>query len=240
MSKKSRATNNETVYEDTRNNFLHSTDIPALIDDAHLFMSRQRISELLFKSDIFRKVLDIPGSIVECGVKRGGGLMQFAHLSSILEPYNHTRKIYGFDTFEGFRSISDKDDSRVDESMFSDADDEIIKKSIEIYDMNRPLGHLQKVEIIKGDAVETLPLFVNNKPELVISLLYIDFDIYKPTLVALETLFPLVPKGGIVVFDELNDERWPGETLAVKEFFDLNKIQLRRVPYDPLPAYFVV
>ena len=39
---------------------------------------------------------------------------------------------------------------------------------------------------------------------------------------ALEHLLPLVPKGGIVVFDELNVERWAGETKALKEYLKIN------------------
>ena len=74
---------------------------------------------------------------------------------------------------------------------------------------------------------------------MIIALLYIDFDIYEPTAVALEHLYSLVPKGGIVVFDELNDGRWAGETKALKEFLNIEEINLKRFPFDPLPAYFI-
>ena len=37
-----------------------------------------------------------------------------------------------------------------------------------------------------------------------IALLYIDFDIYKPTIIALKNLVNLVSKGGIIVFDQIN------------------------------------
>ena len=48
---------------------------------------------------MFKEILNVHG-IVECGVLYGNGTMTFAHLSSILEPVNFTRKIIGFDTFE--------------------------------------------------------------------------------------------------------------------------------------------
>ena len=47
-------------------------------------------------------VLDVKGSVVECGVNSGFGFMSWLKFSSILEPVNLTRRIYGFDTFDGF------------------------------------------------------------------------------------------------------------------------------------------
>ncbi|MFX1391778.1 MAG: TylF/MycF/NovP-related O-methyltransferase [Promethearchaeota archaeon] len=73
-----------------------------------------------------------------------------------------------------------------------------------------------------------------------IALLYLDFDLYEPTKVALEHFFPLVPKGGIVAFDELNALKWVGETKALKEFFDINKIRLRKFPFNGWGSYFIV
>ena len=58
--------------------------------------------------------------------------------------------------------------------------------------------------MIKGDATKTIPKFVKENPYLIIALLYLDFDIYEPTKVALEHLLQLVPKGGIVGLDEIN------------------------------------
>src|ERR1017187_1131945 len=53
--------------------------------------------KLFAKYEIFKKVLNIHGAIIECGVNQGGGLMTWGILSSIFEPVNHIRKIVGFD-----------------------------------------------------------------------------------------------------------------------------------------------
>lgn len=79
------------------------------IDSFSKFASRQAIAKFLARYEIFKKIINVNGSIVECGVLHGGGLLTFAKLSSIFEPANHVRKIIGFDTFEGFTSISEKD-----------------------------------------------------------------------------------------------------------------------------------
>ena len=99
---------------------------------------------------------------------------------------------------------------------------------------------MPKVDLVEGDACSTIPAYVTNHPELIVALLYLDFDLYEPTKVAIENLLPLVPKGGIVVFDEVNVKRWAGETQALKECLRLNEITLKRFAFDPWPSYFVV
>ena len=49
---------------------------------------------------LFEKILDVQGSIVECGVYKADSLMTYFHLSNIYEPFSFTRKVIGFDTFE--------------------------------------------------------------------------------------------------------------------------------------------
>jgi hypothetical protein len=72
--------------------------------------------------------------------------------------------------------------------------------------------------------VETIPIYVKENPHLIIAMLYLDFDLYEPTKVALENFLPLVPKGGIVAFDEVNSKKWAGETIALKEVLNINNL----------------
>lgn len=74
-----------------------------------LYTPRQDLTIFLVRYEIFRRVLEIQGSIVECGVLRGGGLMSWAQFSAIFEPTNHQRRVIGFDTFGGFPAISKQD-----------------------------------------------------------------------------------------------------------------------------------
>src|SRR5882672_2277789 len=70
---------------------------------------RQDIARFLAKFELFKLALSSHGSVVECGVMAGGGLFAWTHFSSILEPYNHTRRVIGFDTFSGFPGVHEKD-----------------------------------------------------------------------------------------------------------------------------------
>lgn len=207
---------------------------------------RQDIARFLTKYELFQLALPAHGSIVECGVFAGGGLMSWVHFSSILEPFNHTRRIIGFDTFEGFPGVHEKDTAsgssdHLHKSAFKIGGDmkQEIANLAGMHDRNRPLGHIPKVELVGGDACRTIPKFVKDHPSLLISLLYLDFDIYAPTKAALQHLFPRIVKGGIVAFDELDCAEFPGETTAMLEQFDLKSVQLRRTNLDPHISYFI-
>jgi len=224
-----------------RKEILNDLDSQFIADNPFLFSHRIIVSDMLARIMLFKEILNISGSIVECGVANGNSLMLYAYMSEILEPFAINRKIIGFDSFEGFRSISSENDPKnISKQDFSDAQETVIKNAIELYDMNRPLGHMERIEIIKGDAVTTIPEYVKHHPELTCSLLYLDFDIYKPTKVALEHLLPLVAKGGIVAFDEFNYDKFSGETLAAKEVLNINERKLKRFEFSPFIAYFEV
>ena len=114
-----------------------------------LFVPRQDLTNFLVRYEIFKRVLPVQGSIIECGVLRGGGLMAWAQFSSIFEPANHQRRIAGFDTFEGFAELSPQDafsESRQARRGGLAVDShEQLKECIELYDMNRFVGHVPKV-----------------------------------------------------------------------------------------------
>jgi len=201
------------------------------------FVRRQIIARFLCQYHIFEKQIELKGSVVECGVNLGGGIFSWAHFSSILEPYNYHRKIIGFDTFDGFPSINKKDGKDISKkkSFFKrkyDVKKELINLT-KVFDKNRFLNNKKKIELIKGDANKTIPLYLKKNPELLVSLLFLDFDIYEPTKIALDHFLPRMSKGGIIAFDQLNNPDWPGETLAYLEKKQLKKYKLENLSFEP-------
>lgn len=204
------------------------------------YVRRQHLKRFLALYELFKLALPVKGSIVECGVFRGFGLMSWAKLSAILEPENLTRRIYGFDTFAGFPDLAEKDKSSFTRSARGDLTSESydeLQALIEQHDRDRFLGHIPKVELIKGDITQTAPDFLASHPHLVVSLLFLDCDLYEPTKAALESFMPRMPKGAIIAFDELDNPIWPGETLAAVEAAGLGKLRLRRMEWDPYVAF---
>lgn len=230
----------EREYRDAKQDVLRKTPSQDVAEAPFVFADRQLVSTILTRIDMFRSVIDVKGSVVECGVHRANSLYLYYHLSSILEPYAFNRKIIGFDTFAGFRSLSDKDDERLSEDDFSDTSFELLSKMHEVHDCNRSVSHLPKMELVKGDATITIPKYVEDNPHLIIAMLYLDFDIYEPTSIALKYLLPLVPKGGLVGFDELNSKKWSGETVAFKEAINISGVKLKKFYYDPWVSYYMV
>jgi hypothetical protein len=199
---------------------------------------------ILAKHEIFKHVLGVPGHIIECGVFQGGGLMTWAQLSAIHEPLNHVRRIVGFDTFEGFPTISDQDRSTA--SALADAADFAVDnpneltECIRLYDLYRPLGHIPRVELVKGNALETIPQYREKTPHLVVSMLYLDFDLYDATKLAIETFLPLMPRGAVIAFDQLVHAAWPGETLALVDSIGINKLKLQKFSWQPQITFAVL
>ena len=201
------------------------------------YARRQAITRLLALYELYKKIIPVKGSIIECGVHQGFGLMAYSKFSAILEPVNFTRRIYGFDTFSGFPNVSSDDQSshsnkQTTGDLYANSHDEL-DTLLGAHDESRFIGHIKKTFMIKGDATKTIPNFVEQNPHLLVSLLFLDFDLYGPTMSALEHFYPLMPKGAVIAFDELDNPLWPGETKAMLEFFKDNKLKIQRVDFDP-------
>ena len=171
--------------------------------------------------------------------------MSFAHFSSIIEPVNYTRKIIGFDTFSGFPAVSKTDATRTPNSQMKKGGYNInsfndLKKCIELFDSNRFINHIPKIELVKGDVRKTIPKYIKDNPHLIVSLLYLDLDLYEPTMAALRNFIPRMPKGAIIAFDEINVDQWPGETLAVLEEVGIRNLRIERFEFAPLMSYAVL
>ena len=211
------------------------------------YVPRKRLTRFLSRVEIFRQVVDIQGSVVECGVLFGGSLMTWAHASAIFEPLNSQRKVIGFDTFQGFPSLSDKDRTGIAAEShvggFGFGGDDIyddLTECIKLFDRDRQIGHIPKVEIVKGDVVKTIPEYLVANPHTLVSLLHLDVDVYEPTKAALHHFLPRMPKGAIVVFDELNSKLWPGETLALLDEVGIRNVKIQRFSWDTYISYAVL
>lgn len=228
-------------------NAMNSFPATSILDNFAKYTSRQALTRFLARVSIFEKIKDTHGSIIECGVYNGQGIMSWAQMSSIYEPVGGvTREIFGFDTFSGFPSLHEIDlkNTRGDKHKVGDlAAPKIYEDLIEcvrLYDQNRFLSQFPKVHLIKGDFMETADRFFEDNPHVVPALLYLDFDIYEPTKKALEVFYPRMPKGSIIVFDESNDTAWPGETRAIYETLDIKRLHFKKINFDIKISYAVV
>jgi hypothetical protein len=208
------------------------------------YVPTKELRKFLYRHEIYKQILDVHGSIVEAGVLYGGGLMTWAHFTEIYEPTHHLRKIIGFDTFEGFPSLSNKDNTKLSDHIrkggYAVDTYEDLKECSDIFHSNCFLSHIPKVQLIRGDVSETLPKYLKENPHLVVSLLHLDMDLYEPTKVMLKHLLPRIPKGGIIAFDEMNQDAWQGETIAVMEEIGIPNLRLKRCSFGTTLSYAVM
>jgi len=212
-----------------------------LLYNLPLFLSPKLLSRILFFNEMYKKIINHHGVIMEFGVRWGPILNLFQSLRGIYEPFNRHRKIIGFDTFEGFTEVTDYDRiSKEGDFAVTDGYEEQLEEILSIQEQFSPLDHIKKFEIIKGDIIETLPKYLEENKHTIVSLVFFDLDIYKPTLESLKNIKPYLTEGSIMVFDELCDDKFPGETMALDEVFGLNNLKIKRLPITSRISYVEV
>ncbi|MDB4877473.1 MAG: hypothetical protein JWM41_3919 [Gemmatimonadetes bacterium] len=215
-----------------------------LLSNLSLFISRQNLSQILFIHELYEHIIDVHGVIMEFGVRWGRNLALYEALRGIYEPFNHNRAIVGFDTFEGFPSVHEKDGKAdiigVGAYNVTENYEKYLSKILDYHEQESPIGHIKKYELVKGDAITSIESYLSRRPETIVSLAYFDFDVYEPTKACLTAIRSHLTKGSVIGFDELNNRDYPGETLAVKEVLGLESCRIRHSRYSPTQSYLIV
>ena len=215
INKKVKFSEEDKKYLKQRKEFAVEICFPDLfeyIDQYGLYAGAQTIGSRLFAYEAIKRTINIPGHIVEFGVFKGSNLLYMAKVLRLLQPSTH-KLVFGFDTFEGLPDSTDKDGNFAKEMVGELVGNEkLIREAISLYELEA------WCHLIVGDAVQTIVEFEEEKPEVLVSLAWIDFDLYEPTVVALDFLSRRLAVGGVIIFDEAINVWWPGETTAMLEF----------------------
>lgn len=240
------ASNEEKQIHKDYMEFFTKSPLPhdEILTNLGMFLTSKSLSRILFFYEIYKKIVENHGVIFEFGVRWGQTLSILSALRGIFEPFNRHRKITGFDTFRGFCGIEnyEKDLSNCEDGSYSVSEnyEEYLDKLLSFQERLNPLSHIKKYELIKGDVSLTLPEYLKKHPETIVSLAIFDLDIYTPTRNALQELKPYFCKGTILVFDELCEEIFPGETIALREVLGLNNLKIQRFPMTSRLSYMVL
>ena len=189
---------------------------------------------LLYKCAEYVAKARVPGDILECGVWRGGSMMLVAR--TLLQAGDRGRTLHLFDTYEGHP----KPDSAHDVDLWggraidqwqsvrtSDESSDWAKVSTDEVRANMALtGYpMDKVRLVKGMVEKTAAA---NAPAA-LSLLRLDTDWYASAKVGLETFWPRLATGGVLIIDDYGHYR--GQRKAVDEYFAGHPELLHRVDY---------
>jgi hypothetical protein len=210
------------------------------------YVMRRDLRRFLSHYELFKHVIDLPGCIVELGVFKGASFFTWANLLEIFCPNDRSRKVFGFDHFKGLVDFADKDgafNQSADKVEGGFRAEEKEARTLEdLHAMDSLTPGLSRAELVVGDLKATLPKFLADNPGLRISLLHFDLDLYEPTKLGLELLYPLVLKGGVVCFDEYGLVPWAGESNAVDEYLDNvpERPSVRKHPFTQMPHGYLI
>lgn len=214
-----------------------------ILNNLALFTKRQALSRTLMLNDMYKKIINLHGIVCEFGVHWGNSLALFESFRGMYEPFNYNRKIVGFDTFEGFPSVHEKDGGSevIQKGAYSTTKnyETYLEEILNYHESESPIAHKKKFELVKGDATVTIKKYLKDNPETIIAFAYFDFDIYEPTKVCLEAILPHLTKGAVIGFDELNFHAFPGETIAFNEVLGINKYKIHRDVNNPNASYII-
>ena len=219
---------------------LASTHRPVL-EEFSKTASVREWQQLSMYNHVVEKINNVPGDVIEFGVASGTSLMCFAKLTQMYNSINPHRKpvqVYGFDSFEGLPELSKEIDlstkaSNIDPDMKMGG-----YSSISSYEqLLRFSESLENLHIKKGWFNITLPKFIEENPHCTFSLIHIDCDLYESTKVALSLTIERLSPGGIILFDEIFHETFPGETSAFWEIYNniSEKIKIEFVQVKSMP-----
>ncbi|MBF0169139.1 MAG: crotonobetainyl-CoA--carnitine CoA-transferase [Alphaproteobacteria bacterium] len=209
-----------------------------------LFLTSRTLSRILFFNEIYKKIVHTHGVAIEFGARWGQTVSVLAALRGIYEPFNRHRKILAFDSFSGLKGVApqDGDKHRCKDGSYDvpEGYEKYLQEILGLQEALNPVSHVRKHEVIAGDVCETFPAYLERHPETMVSLAIFDLDIYSPTKAMLEAVKPRLFKGSVLVFDELCDEVFPGETTALIETFGLNGLRIERMPMTARLSYAVI
>jgi hypothetical protein len=182
----------------------------------------------------------VPGSIVECGVWRGGSVL--AMIRALQRRGVEDRDVYLVDTFTGMTEPSELDLSDFDPPALATWRDSKANGkrawewwfAKEVFNLKLVQETIlgtgypaERIHFVVGEVETTIP---DQAPQE-IAVLRLDTDWYESTHHELVHLYPRLSEGGVLIVDDYG--HWQGARRAVDEYFasDAAPILLSRIDY---------
>lgn len=224
-------------------------DSPLSLDDRlfniGMYVRSSVLVKFLVLHELYGRFKSIPGCLVEFGTWWGQNLVLLENLRAIHEPFNKQRTIIGFDTFEGYSALSDKDKkSEVwNERSYNTGKKYVsyLKELLEVHEGSNALGHVRgRHKLVDGDVEQTAPAYFSAHPETIVAFAYFDMALYRPTKTALATIKAHLVSGSILLLDELSWPESPGEAIAFKEVFSRDDYVIEKCALYPSKAIVTI
>lgn len=213
---------NEEFYSEIRSELMKYADLRQFIDvfSASMYWDDSQYYEkptqkhprlIMLEAaakEIYRN--GVEGAIAECGVYKGW----FANHMSRFMP---DRKLYLFDTFNGF-DARDIEGDEIDDSALFRAKTNLDDTSVELALSN--IGYRSNAVVCKGYFPDTTKGLEDCK----FAFVSLDTDLYKPIHAGLEFFYPRLNPGGYIFVDDLGHGQLLGVRKALLDFCTKEKI----------------
>ena len=195
-----------------------------------------RIAKLLAHYELYRKIVGLPGSLIEAGVYKGASLMRFAAIRALLEN-DYSRPLVGFDAFGSFprTAVSGEEDQTFIDEFESRGGPGIARDRLSSLFAEKGYAN---IALHEGDIFDTLPAYLRQKPATKVAFLHLDLDVYEPTAFVLKTLAPHMVRGGLIVFDDYGMVK--GATRAADELGAELSLEIGKLSNYEIPAFIVM
>lgn len=206
-----------------RYNFIHENFF-------HHYADKSRFEKILNHYELFKLSKNIKGEVVELGVFKGTSLIRFAHFRDALKV---KKTIYGFDTFTKFPNNKSKN---LYDKSFPKNFKTIAGNPMKVSELMNILKKkkIKKTVLVKGDIYKTLKKFLKKKKK--IALLHLDLDTEDITKYAIETLYPIINKGAIIILDDFKIHK--GIDRAIRKS-KLKNFKILKPFYGKNPHYII-
>jgi Macrocin-O-methyltransferase (TylF) len=211
------------------------------------FVRRREMTRLLADYDLFRMIQDLPGSIAELGVFLGAGLFTWSKLLETFAPGDRSRKVYGFESGAGYRDFAPEDGNP--QPWIKDVvgrkvvPDGYLERMVKLTNLDNLLPGVERCRVIPGNILETVKAFADGNQGTRLSMIFMDVNLYKPTLAGFRALYPLLVPGGVVAMNGYGSPPWLGETAAFENYFkEIGQPlpRIRKLSYSIRPGgYFI-
>ena len=214
---------------------LSSEDVWDMENGYFWYSDPTRLNKVLAHFELYKKIVDLPGDVLELGVFKGLSLIRFAAFRAALETH-YSRRIVGFDMFGKFPRdrISKSEDLDFIDTYEQQAGEGISAEELEMLLDRKGFGN---TELVAGNVFETLPDYLEANPSTRIALLHLDMDVFEPTEFALELLFDRVVKNGVIVFDDY--QAVLGATIAIDRFVEKKGLTLKKLSFYKQPSFAI-
>lgn len=186
------------------------------------------IGHMLYKYELYKKVINLNGHIGEVGVFKGKSFLLWAKMIKLFEAHNSTQ-VYGFDWFEGMQPKETDDANQAGNYIGSYED---LSKLIKWQGLEN-LALLFNMNVITE-----AKRFIEQRPYLRFKLLYIDCGIKEVMEASFESFYPRLVKGGILMMDHYNYSVSPTESDIVDRYIGKNIIY--QMPFGRQPTGYII